>query len=113
VWRPLSWGRIEVKAKLARGQLNRVLGLEPRRRTLRVRAGVAQTKNSFELAQIVRAERTPARRRPTAAAVAVVAMAVRPRFLPARRGLSPGSKGAKHIKHTRHAAGDTDEDPSG
>ena len=41
-----------------------------------------------------------------AAAAAAVAAAVHPRFLPVHCELSSGLKGAKHIKHTRRAAGD-------
>ena len=47
-----------------------------------------------------------------AAAAAAAAAVVRPCFLPVHFDLSSGLKGAKHIKHTRRAAGDPCE-PSG
>jgi len=87
---------------------------------------VAQAKSGFTIAHAARVEYVLARRR---GAVALDGgrgscgdhgggrprprRAVRPCFLPVRRGLASGFKGAKRIKHTRRAAEYSCEDPVG
>ena len=87
---------------------------------------MAQAKSGFALAHAARVEYVLARRR---GAVALDGgrgrcgnygggrprprRAVRPCFLPVRRGLASGFKGAKRIKHTRRAAESSCEDPVG
>ena len=104
-------GRVELKVQLVWSRAATHCGSRQTWRKLKVasRSRTQLARNSCSHAN--------AARWPSTATVAVVAAmeaaaAMQPCFLPVRRGLTSGFKGAKRIKHTRRA-GDSCEEPVG
>jgi hypothetical protein len=110
-------GRVELKVQLVWSRAATHCGSRQTWPRLKV-ASRSRTQPAWNLCSHVSTARWPS----TAAVAVVAAMAaatamevaaaMQPCFLPVRRGLTSGFKGAKHIKHTRRA-GDSCDDPVG
>ena len=110
-------GRVELKVQLVWSRAATHCGSRQTWRRLKVtsssRTHLARNSCSHVCAARYPSTATMAVVAAMAAATAMeVAAAMQPCFLPVRRGLTSGFKGAKRIKHTRRAS-DTCEDPAG
>ena len=110
-------GRVELKVQLVWSRAATHCGSRQTWRRLKVtsrsRTQLARNSCSHVSAARYPSTATMAVVAAMAAATAMeVAAAMQPCFLPVRRGLTSGFKGAKRIKHTRRA-GDSCEDPVG